>query len=400
MSKSVATENRWGVNPSMLAYARTRAALSLPEAAMRLSKILKAPWKDSREWTVTEADIQAWESGTRPLNSSQVWAVCKVYMYPYSGLVQDTPIIEPSTDFRASPGGERRPLGYESRRQLHRFDRYYELAEELGGRLGASETFDVPIAGRRDTSQIASMIRSALRVDEATQASWHGDDQAFEQWKRRIEDLGVYVFSLPLEVRELRGASRWDAGGPPAILAGTSDPPTAKSFTLIHEFAHLADADNRNALCDPTVEDHATERRVNQIAAQTLVPAEWARRETSSSPKGMAFKEWPLQERQRLRAVFNVSNQMLGNRLTELGITSSNGYANTDWPTGRLAFGRGGGKGLTKAERFRRYLGQPLVGMLRRALEVNAVGEGEVLKHWLDELKLDDLWNVVQHDDS
>lgn len=403
MSKSATSEHWSGVNPSMLKYARTRAALSPPEAATRLSKILKTPWNKDRASLVTEADIQAWESGTSPPNSSQVWAICKVYMYPYFGLLQETPIREPSTDFRSPPGGERRPLGYESRRQLYRFDRYYELAKELSGRLGVNENISIPIAMDQTSAQVASEIRYELGVDEAIQASWKGDDKAFEQWKLRIEDLGVYVISLPLEVSELRGASRWDPGGPPAILVGTSDPPTAKSFTLLHEFAHLSDQQNTNAICDPTAEDHITERRINQVAAQTLVPAEWARRVTSSSPKGIMFKQWPLLERQRLRAIFNVSNQMLGYRLTELGISSGNGYANTDWPTGRPIFGRRGSRGgraMTKAERFRRYLGQPLVKMLRVALETGAVGPGEVLKHWLDEIKIHDLAKVVQHDDA
>ena len=398
MSDSATSENLRGVNPLMLEYARTRAALSVPEAATRLSKILKTPWRDATASLVTEADVHAWESGARPPNSSEVWAICKVYMYPYFGLLQDKPIGEPSTDFRAPPGGQRRPLGYESRRQMHRFDRYYELAKELSGRLGVNENINIPIARHRDSTQIASEIRSALRVDEATQASWQGDKQAFEHWRKRIEDLGVYVFSLPLVVSEIRGASRWDPGGPPAILVSTSDPPTAKSFTLIHELAHLSDEQNRNALCDPSSDNHATERKVNRVAAQTLVPDAWAMRETVSSPQGISFKEWPLSEKQRLRAIFNVSNQMLGNRLTELGVTSRNGYANTDWPTGTMAFGRGGGKGITKAERFRRYLGQPLVDLLRRAIEVNAVGQGEVLKHWLDEIKLHDLVKIVKRD--
>ena len=67
---------------------------------------------------------------------------------------------------------------------------------------------------------------------------------------------------------------------------------------------------------------------MNEIAAEALVPADWVKRETADAPKGIPFKAWPLGDRQRLRGTFNVSNQMLGIRLTELGITPSSGYAN------------------------------------------------------------------------
>lgn len=382
------------VLPSAVTYARERVSLSPEQLVEEVNRHLKRLRSD----TISPHDVAAWEKGQRGMSWQETYAFTKVTMIPYYTLFDAQPPAEPLTDFRSAPDSRAAKLDYKTHKQLFRFNSFYELAKELDARVGAPEYSTIPIADGQTISRAASQLRGSLAVIEKVQSAWTSDNEAYEEWKLRIEKLGIFVISLPLNINQMRGASRWDPGGPPAILISTADLPSARSFTLLHEFAHLAHRQQQNALCDPVVARHATERRMNEIAAEALVPTEWLRHETVDSPQGTPFKSWPLKERQRLHTTFNVSNQMMGIRLTELGITPSSGYANNGWSKGNAVFRGGSGPRPTRAERYRRYLGQPLVDLLRRALDRNSVGAGEVLKHWIKDLRWDELGRVAGYE--
>ena len=385
-----------GIVPSTVAHARIRVALSRDELVKKVNPHLKR----LDHQLISPRDVDAWENGKRGMTWSETYAFTKVTMFPFGALFHEELPPEPLTDFRSPPGGQPRELDYKAHQHLQQFSDFYELAKELCGRVGMAESINVPVGQDRQTHQIAAAVRRTLGVDEAVQSGWESDVAAATEWQRRIEKIGVFVISLPLDMEKLRGASRWDPGGPPAVLISTSDLPSARSFTLLHELAHLTHRNSENAMCDPLASESPVERRMNQVAAEALVPAEWIRRETANAPRTIPFKSWPSSERVRLHNIFNVSNQMLGIRLTELGITPSSGYANEGWAKGNRGFGGGTGRRMTKAQRFQRYLGQPLVQMLRKALDRGSVGEGEVLKHWIKGVKVHDLWKVAGYEQT
>jgi len=62
---------------------------------------------------------------------------------------------------------------------------------------------------------------------------------AFDDLRSAIESSGVFVFLSSLNVDEVRGLSKWEKGGPPAILVNLADSTAARLFTLMHEYAHL-----------------------------------------------------------------------------------------------------------------------------------------------------------------
>lgn len=380
--------------PSAVAHARERVALTREQLVEEVNRYLRRLRSD----TISTGDVESWETGERGMTPHETYAFTKVTMFPYHALFDEQPPTEALADFRNAPGSQTPNLDYKTHKHLFQFNNFYELAKELDARIGAPEYTGIPIADGRTIARVASQMRDVLDVSEDVQSAWDGDKEAYEEWKRRIEMLGIFVISLPLNINQLRGASRWDQGGPPAVLISTADLPSARNFTLLHELAHLAHRQQQDALCDPVVAAHSTERRMNEIAAEALVPADWVKRETADAPKGIPFKAWPLGDRQRLRGTFNVSNQMLGIRLTELGITPSSGYANNGWSTGNAVFRGITGPRPTRAERYRRYLGRPLVDLLRRALDRNSVGPGEVLKHWIRDIKWDELWQVAGYE--
>ena len=377
--------------PSAVAHARERVALTREQLVTEVNRYLKRLHSDM----ISSCDVESWETGERGMTPLETYAFTKVTMFPYYALFDEQPPTEPLADFRQAPGSQTPNLDYKTHKHLFQFNNFYELAKELDARIGAPEYTGIPIADGRTIARVASEMRDVLDVSVDVQSAWDGDKEANEEWKRRIEMLGIFVISLPLNISQLRGASRWDQGGPPAVLISTADLPSARNFTLLHELAHLAHRQQQDALCDPVVAVHSSERRMNEIAAEALVPADWVKHETANAPEGIPFKAWPLKDRQRLRDKFNVSNQMLGIRLTELGITPSSGYSNNGWSQGNTVFRSAAGPRPNRAERYRRYLGQPLVDLLSRALNGGAIGEGEALKHWLRDITLNELWEVA-----
>lgn len=372
------------IDPAALRYARERVSLSREELAKRMSTYIGK----YRDIIISPEDIQQWESGARGMTSVETLAATEVCMFPFYALFDKERPSEPLTDFRTPPSGERSTIDYNTHQQFHRFNNFYEMVKDLSQRMGETENTNLPIANKEPAIEVANSLRNSLAVDHHTQHSWKDEDVALDEWKKRISQLGIFIFSLPLNIQQVRGASRWDPGAPPAILISTGDLPSARAFTLMHELAHLAHRNVQGSICDPSENTrHTQEYRMNRIAAEILVPEYWIKQETINHPDSQVFKEWTNAERNRLTSIFKVSNQMMGIRLKELGIVQDDGYSTSAWGTGRFFFKKGAKRkkpSPKKHERYRSYLGERAISLLRRALQQDKITIGEVVKTYLD----------------
>ena len=370
--------------PSSLRYARERVSLSRDELAKRMNSYIRG----YRGISVMPETVEAWESGVRGMTSIETWAATEVCMFPFYALFEKEPPPEPFTDFRSPPNAERQKIDYKTHRQLHRFERFYEMVADLSSRLGESEETILPTARLDEPElEVAKRLRKSLRVDRATQSAWPTEQYALTEWQDRAAALGVYVFSLPLNVQQVRGVSRWDDGAPPAILISTSDLASARVFTLMHELVHLMHRRNESPICDPSQSPiREDESRMNRVAAEVLVPERWVREETVDHGYSMIFKEWPSHERARLKTTFGVSSQMLGIRLKELGIVRDHGYRTSAWGRGAPFSSKSADKKPRpkEFERYRRYLGYRATRLLTRGLEQQSISLGEIVKHYID----------------
>ncbi len=378
------------IDPEAFRTARERVSLTQEQLKTKLNNYVKMN-RQMRDFGASEVkleDVISWESGVRGLTSVEALAVTDVCMVPFYFLFDGRLPPEPLADFRGRPGTERRKLEYDTRRHLHRFDRYYELVSDLSQRLGETEHTNLPTAGNISEKTFARRLRGSLGVTREIQESWSDESVALREWVQRASDrLGVFVFSLPMDVQQVRGASRWDDGSPPAVLISTGDNDSAKIFTLIHELAHLSHRHSRGAMCDPSsTSNREVESRMNRIAAEVLVPQEWIREEIALRPKSEIYKKWPTTEKRRLTGLFHVSNQMMGIRLKELGIVRDDGYKSGFWKALNRGFGGGSAnrKGLTASMRLRRYLGIKGTSLVARALKQDAVSVGELVKNYLE----------------
>ncbi len=382
------------IEPEALKHARQRVSLSREELAHRM----EAQIQGYRDISVGSETVEAWESGSKGMNSIEMWAATEVCMYPFYAFFEKEPLPEPFVDRRSPPGSIRQEIDYSTHRQLHRFERFYEMVVDLSSRMGESEEAILPMA-RFDEPEnvVARRLRKSLGVDRETQSGWSNDQDALTAWQTRTSNLGVFVFSLPLNVKQVRGVSRWDLGAPPAILISTGDLASARIFTLVHELAHLMHRRIESPICDPSRVAGSQESRMNSIAAETLVPEQWIRDETIHHSFSTVFREWPRRERSRLTATFGVSTQMMGIRLKELGIVREHGYRSSAWGNGRFFSSKTSTKKQRpkEYERYRGYLGTRATGLLKRGLEQQRITSGEVVKHYID-TKTETLEKIVQ----
>lgn len=373
------------MRPWAMRYARERVGLSLEEAAARITDWLTWPRcakAEQGQITVTPEMVAAWEAGVAALEPRQRLALCKIYLYPYYGYRIEEPLDEPIKDFRSAPDGTAVDIDYETHLTLDQFDRFYEMTEEVAiGDDGEVLPNNVPYSGTKTTEQLAREIRATLGVNEVAQRSWGDASNSYNEWKRRIEGSGVFVFSLPLNVAQVRGASRWDRGCPPTILVSTLEDPAERILTLLHEYAHLMHRREPSARCDPNREHSAnpTERRMNQVAAEVVMPQDRLRREAKIEFRQVPFHEWPASIMEDLTTSLGVSSEIMATRLADLGLAARNHHATPSSKNGQMPQV----EPMTDPELYMGYLGEPMVKLLRAGAKRGGVTIGETAKLWI-----------------
>jgi Zn-dependent peptidase ImmA (M78 family) len=189
----------------------------------------------------------------------------------------------PLRDFRRLPGTvDHRfsaQLAYEVRAAYERRQIAIEVMQTLGQQ---PIPFGITARQTDDAEQVGRRIRERLGVSLEQQARWRDPNNAFRGWRETIEQAGVLVFVLSgahhqVELEEMRGFAI--AEQPlPAIVVNGRDRSPGRTFTLMHELAHvvLGQSAIENEL-EPGDAIPAPERRIetfcNSVAAAVLMPA-------------------------------------------------------------------------------------------------------------------------------
>ena len=87
---------------------------------------------------------------------------------------------------------------------------------------------------------VALRLRQYLNVPLDLQRSWQPNREAMNGWRRALEASGIVVFQMTdVSEDEARGFSIY-ADTLPAVVVNVKDAPNGRSFTMLHELAHLA----------------------------------------------------------------------------------------------------------------------------------------------------------------
>lgn len=387
MSSASAVEpppRKLDIAPGVLKEARERVGLSRAGAWEKVNGTLKAasdPLMPPDHLAVLEA------GGDRP-TLAEVEALAFTYLVPFTAFFGTLP-ERPVHDFRLAADAEESALSYDTWRRLSTFDGYYALARELIGALGESEQgLSIPKAALPPSTSadaiepLGEQMRAALGITDTIQQSWPDEEAARLAVQERIEATGVFVFSLSLPLGECRGASRWDAGGPPAILLNSADSPSAQLFTLAHEYAHImfAPPSRPTAICDPARRgaDEREERIANRVAAAALVPRSLLESVLPPARPEGAYRDWPSPMKRDIRQAFKVSHDVIGIRLHHLGVAPGVRVTKGFWRQPGPGFARGSAG--TRAEQYQRYFGPKGSDLAKRALETERVSPVDIAK--------------------
>lgn len=369
------------VESSILIWGRETAGYSVEDAA---SKIGMAP-----------AKLASAEAGKVQLTFAQLKKAADVYKRPLATffLEEPPPIPEIIHDFRLSPDFSHRPfsprLNVEIRRAREHRDEALQLATELGETL---PPFEHRAEQQEGAEVVAARVRQLLGVTLESQFRWADNHAALKDWKRAVESQEVLVFETSrIDVEEMRGVSIPSDALPVIVLNG-GDSRAGRTFTLLHEFAHLLL--RRGGVCDlalvdTTTADARTEAFCNAVAASVLAPADALR----SKLHAANARDWDMRELGELSDAFRVSKEVILRRLLTLGLTSERHYSRMREEFVReyqeIRLKKTGSKGgPSPAVMAVRNLGRPFVGLVLDAyasdrISLSAVSSylGIKLKH-------------------
>lgn len=309
------------INHELLVWARRTASLSLADGA----KAAK----------VSEAVLTEWEQGGDAPTITKLRLLAKAYKRPLAVFYLPEPPLDfsPLKDFRRLPGEIAGLLSPALAAQINAAHERRELALELYDQLGeAPAPIALAATLATDPDQLGRHIRTMLGITLTVQQTWRDDRIAYNTWRRRIEDAGVLVFQLTkVGVKEARGFAI--AKQPvPVIAVNARDWYTARSFSLLHELAHLILGESSISDYSDATDSEARPPEANRIevfcnavAAATLIPKD----DLLAMPlvarhNGMT---WSDEDLAALGKTFGVSDEAILRRLLTLGKTSRAFYS-------------------------------------------------------------------------
>jgi Zn-dependent peptidase ImmA (M78 family)/transcriptional regulator with XRE-family HTH domain len=306
------------VTPEMLSWARDRLHLTIEAVALKTK--YSAP------------TLQSWESGASRPTIGQARRIAKIYQIPFAAFYLPAPPEYPihlPHDYRRI-AGTTMDIGAEIITLVQDAWQQRDIALELFGLLNSPpRTLRRSLDIHRTPEESGQQLRQAIGITQLTQREWHNTRVAFNAWRSSVEELGVLVFQdSSIELEQIRGFSL-DIRPYPVVMINRNDGYASRSFTLLHELAHIF---LRNeGLCDFFTSPHQSpdeqhlEVYCNAVAAACLIPAtDLLRHPLLNIPRRL--NQWTDLEISELAKFFSVSRETLVRRLLTLERTSQQFY--------------------------------------------------------------------------
>lgn len=269
------------ITPSLLAWARARAQLSIDVLSIKLS--------------VSSEKVRMWEAGNAKPTFKQAQTVAKVLQVPFGYLFLFQPPEEslPIPDLRTindTTPAEISPTFKELLNEIDRKQQWYkEYILESGeeplsfiGKFSTRDTIETVVANMREVLGWTSGFASSANVKE----------EYIRDITLKAEKIGILVMrnsvlgnntGKHLSVNEFRGFAISDTYAP-VIFINTSDAKSAQIFTLAHELAHLWIGESGISAVDlHEQENNEIEKFCNSIAAELLLPRQEIRTKWNSN---------------------------------------------------------------------------------------------------------------------
>lgn len=297
-----------GLNPAILVWARERAGLSIADVAAALGK--------------SPDVVSAWESGEGAPTYVQLEKLAySVFRRPLALFFFPEPPDEPDPErsFRTLPAFEIRELSADTRFKIRDARAMQVALKEMNAGVNPSahklwREFRLEADG--NVVEAVAAVREHLGVRIEDQQAWRSASDALANWRRVIEDEGIFVFKNSFKQKDVSGFCLYDAEFP-VIYINNGTAFTRQIFTLFHELAHLllgtngVTKGNDAYIGELSGDDRKVEVYCNRFAAEFLVPAA----EFSACAGDVAVSDALVA---RLASEFKVSREVILRRFLEL----------------------------------------------------------------------------------
>lgn len=282
------------INPAILVWARESAGLNLEDAAKRLA--LGDSKTESGEQKLLDL-----EKGVRLPTRIQLSRIAKAYRRPLLAFYMTAPPKKASRgeDFR-SMGADVSPrenalLDALLRDIKARQEMVRGLLEDLDE--GGIKQFVSSYVLSSGVAVVAQRIAEALRIPPRRGDWGKTPTDFFKHLRSATERLGVFVLLIgdlgshhsALSEEVFRGFALADPVAP-FIVINDHDARTARSFTLIHELAHIYLGQSGVSGTPESIRENTEEGRIeqfcNDVASLVLLPENFAERRSAELSRG------------------------------------------------------------------------------------------------------------------
>lgn len=296
------------LSSAVLEWARTSMGYTIEQAAKKAG--------------VSEEKFKAWEKGEKKPTYKQLETLAeRVFKRPLAILLLPNPPKEDSIqkDFRNLSNAEVTHLSSDVRLALRKAKRYQIILDEVASEDEAPGFKDFKVSLQDSPITAAQRFRDFIRLSLDEQKSW-SYDRAFNNFKNKIEEIGIYIFQLKMPIEEARAFCL--SGKYPIIVLNTDDSANGKIFSLFHEACHIFFNENaifRDKATGELSKDYKeVENFCNQFAAAFLVPDDDFRKEVSYLYAGRIEDD----DIQKTAVRYNVSKEVIARKLLSLKIIS------------------------------------------------------------------------------
>lgn len=311
------------INPSLVAWARETAGFSLVEAAEKLK--------------MDEARLAKWEDPASDEAPSvpQLRKLAGLFKRPLAVFY----MAEPPTrfavmrDLRRLPGTGARRYSPLLQMEIRAANERRELATELAVDLEEQiPRFALTATPTEDPEAVGERIRVALGITTELQERWKDADgrAGFNAWRQRVETLGVLVFQTTRIDSEEASGFAIASDTLPVIAVNRKDALTRRTFSLVHELAHLmihvSGVSDLQTDARRPPEDQQVEVFCNHVAAAALIPKSALLAEPRVVAEGRRSTNWTDADLRDLARQFNVSREALLRRLLTFDRTTEQFY--------------------------------------------------------------------------
>lgn len=351
------------VTPAVITWARERSGYSIAEASEIFNRI--------EEWEVGES-FPTYPQLERLADKFKL--PIAVFFFP------EPPSITPISDsFRTLPEPDFEEIPRAVRHLLRKAKALQLNLAELNQEINPAErliTRDLSFPTRVSVNEMARKVREYLGVTLEEQCAWPTNEEAFENWRQILNDVGIFIFKDAFKVDDYSGFCLFD-GTFPIIYVNNSSAKTRQAFTLFHELAHLifhtSGIDTREDEFIPGLTDDAQRIEIicNRFAAQFLVPEEAFEE---------AFRGKPASEdtAEELAMLFHVSREFIFRKFLDRELIDEATYVQAArlWAD-QVGGGSGGNWYYTKIA----YLGQHYINLVFRQYYQNRIDENQAAEY-------------------